>query len=628
MNNSDYVNLVNYFNRLFPIELWDNKTEKFLENLYLSLDSYYQDIIPKYRNIITNRIPPIVPNSWWPYDNIKKVAPFSRLFDGDICACAAKKDRIFPNFNCKIDPMNIFNSNDVYNDPYYLTHFHNVCKTYNIDVSVPIETTMIKGYNTNNNTNNFYIDSYTKTGKGYPSYAWIEGLTYPFEYGHPESCNVYSYVKSRGNKFYQTKTEYMDNKLKKIPLPDIKYNEPLYYAEYATSDNLCKKDEDCKEKGYSCQNVYLGDVYGDKSKNINYCMPNFEENYEEVKKVNKTVCEVNEDSYPNSKYYNCKYDDIPCEHVNVWNEIDYDILWTYPLRGSGIWHNLGKTYVTNSKMGFLLTPKEKGGGGFKLKDLLQIGCGTFSLDGNLQQQCDRLTDIIYYGKVDKLALPDETGNKNLVKKYPELKISDENFGYFPAMTIDDLKKYGGYTGGQETNYDSAQEQALKLMEKWYIDGYTGLGWTNKSGIKDLPFGFLYHMSRYFPIGMYYNGDHYDNLVFYTMKQTHGYDSLQLLFEPQMPSNNNWPVYAFEILAAVPLTSHKDSVFNKPRYSHSNKKGLYNTDCSYFFIANPLNDLDNYIKYGYLDDKKVRDLIPFDPEIMTLTSSYVSFNPQI
>lgn len=62
--------------------------------------------------------------------------------------------------------------------------------------------------------------------------------------------------------------------------------------------------------------------------------------------------------------------DLPCK--NPPNSTFYHSLYFYPIRGVGVWTNIGRTFPALTKLGFLLTPKNQGGPGYKLVDLLEV----------------------------------------------------------------------------------------------------------------------------------------------------------------------------------------------------------------------------------------------------------------
>ena len=96
------------------------------------------------------------------------------------------------------------------------------------------------------------------------------------------------------------------------------------------------------------------------------------------------------------------------------------------------------------------------------------------------------------------------------------------------------------------------------------------------------------------------------------------DTLQLLIEPQNSRAGLKTAYLFELFQATP---GKKTVDNWSVFGND----FVQNQCKSFYMINPADDMDNFIKYGYVhgDKTKTKPEI-FDPSRMKLTSSKVSF----
>ena len=441
--------LSKYFTRLFPLSDISNKKFNTLKKLYLNLDCWYTDIIPYYKNSILKNIPN------WTNDRMnlwdQEPTSWCRLYDGSICDCIRYSYPI-----CKKRTGSIYDRDILKRCPIW--EGLNVGKNY--------KSTLTQAYNTNNNSKNYVSDIYTLNGKGYPNYAWFEGLSYPGEHGIPNVCElVENYEKEKTDKF---------------------------------------------------------------------------------------------GSY-----------------------------WLYPLRGVGVWRNIGNSVVSNTKLGYLLTSKSKKslngtslGGGYTIEYLINMS-KKYTEIGNLYDQYTRLKSVIKNGSIQKTS-------------------------HYPYISISDLKKHG-YDKGKLDNDVDAKNAAYELLTKWYKNGYTGLD-------NSIPNGFNYNYKKYFPIGTYFSYfETYDDLILSTMVENQ-IDTIQLVIEPQNATSGLRPAYIFEILQAIPKTNNNWSYFND---TTSNQ-------CKELYMIDPFDDFDNYNKYGYCENKLIKHKDIFNPTKMNLTPLYKSF----
>jgi hypothetical protein len=208
------------------------------------------------------------------------------------------------------------------------------------------------------------------------------------------------------------------------------------------------------------------------------------------------------------------------------------------------------------------------------------------------------------------------GSQNLNKQLSQL-IKIIQTGYqrktseYPYMTLATLAKHGG-PSTKITDPAQAKAAALALMEKWYMSGYSGI--TQKAS----PNGFNYNYNKFFPLGAHFSyAAALDNLVLYMMT-VDKVDTLQLLIEPQNSRAGLKPAYLFELFQATPGKTTKDnwSVFGNDFAANQ---------CKSFYMINPMDDEQNFMKYGYVNGKAVKTKPEiFDPTKMTLTASKKSF----
>jgi hypothetical protein len=564
--------LISYFNRLYPTGSWDKVDNIKLESFYLNLDSYYTKIIPEFEAKIKERLPDwstdMYVNRW--ENPTDEGYAWDRLFDGSVCDCLRYA------YPACIEPDSRFSGKNVLID----------CPTWDgIRVGKTYQTTLLQAFNTNNTDPNFFQEE-KDVGKGFPNNSWVEGLSYPGEYGHPDICGSPS-------KEIQPGVE--------ILLADGTY--VPFNKEY--SDGPWWGGGECGSKDY-CK---FGDTIGPDGKKVDgwQTCATLKSNGEYPKGVTtepRKMCIAKSDvpkQVENFEYQIEHFIDKTCANppVNPCNPASGDPvlngfhgLWLYPLRGIGMWRNIGNSVVTNTKLGYLISPRktERGGTtplgcGFSLEDMIKMS-GSGGGSQNLNKQLYQLVKIIQTGYQPK---------------------TDE----YPYMTLATLAKHGG-PKSKITDSAKAKAAALALMEKWYISGYSGITQ------KDSPNGFNYNYNKFFPIGAQFSyAAALDNLVLYMMV-IDKVDTLQLLIEPQNSRAGLKPAYLFELFQATPGKTTKDnwSVFGDD---------FATNQCKSFYMINPMDDETNFIKYGYVNGNAVKtEPEVFDPTKMTLTAAKVSF----
>ena len=541
--------LEDYLSRLFPTTDIKKISSEDKERIYLNLDCWYTDIIQKYEQQIKDKQPN------WFTDRMDiwsdKPDEWGKLFDGSVCDCMRAAYPV-----CK-DESRFGGEDQLSNCPNWP----------GMVVGKTDDTTLIQAYVTNNTDNNWIRDDYS-TGKGFPNYSWVECLSYPGEYGHPEICGAKTPTLDQTQPGLMYKTKDTDWKWKPL---DIKYKNGPWW-----SGGKCGSNDYCKYEWMSCATVKSdGQFPVDDPKEGKYCL-------------NSSLLEVKEDYID---FDDCsKFPDQICKGPDT---DSYHGLWLYPLRGVGMWRNIGNSVVCNTKLGYLLSPKEnKNGGdtplgaGYELEDiLLMVGSGAGGPQ-NINKQADRLTKIIMNGYA----------------------ASDYNYSY---MTISTLREHG-FKGDIIPEYSDARKAALSLMKKWYIEGYSGMLDEDNS-----PNGYNYNYKKYFPIGTHFGyASGLDVAVLATMV-INKIDTLQLVLEPQAAKAGLRPAYLFELFQATP-SYNSDSSWSEF------KKDTNQNQCKEFYMIDPTVDLANYLTYGYVAKEHVRDRQVFDPTKMTLTSVDVSF----
>ena len=540
--------LQRYFSELYPHM---DFTKYNVKLMYLTLDCWYTNMIPRYEYQILKKLPDFKKNRMNDLFN-QKPNKWERLFDGSVCDCMRYA---FPE--CQ-NPTSRFTGNkDIIKQ----------CPLWSgINVGITYETIIKRAYSSNNTDNNFVHDNkdilkkygiyYDQRGKGFPNNSWVEVLTYPGEYGYPNVCipnDKFSNEIQPGLTYYEKKGNSWDWKNGKEL--NIKWSDGPYFNS-PSKNGKCKFD-------------FLEPVYIESD-------GHFPTRHETngVFCISKDVLEKNNNSVENYIPVVKKPDNIQ----------DFHGLWLYPLKGVGMWRNIGNSMVCNTKLGFLLTKKPHGPG-YNIKEVLKLaehgGAST-----NINRQVKLLTECIHTGKS---------------------RISKSR-GY---LYLKELKIHG-YSGGKKKSKEEAEEAALDLVTEWYTSGYSGLG-TGKGRVAN---GFNYNYEKNFPIGVYFSyASSLDNLVLGVMVDMK-LDSLQLVVEPQNSKAALTPAYMFEIFQVTPKKEGTYSIF----------KDTSLIQCQEYFSINPADDYDNYLKYGYVRGDKVKNPKLFDFKNFKLSMQHPTFEP--
>ena len=583
-----------YFSKLFPTGSWSDDKKDLMKKLYLNLDCWYENMLPEYKAQIISALPDFKINRM---QNVWNDPPegivWEKLFDGSVCDCMRFA---YPVCN---HPRSRFGGKDILNDcP--LWPGLNVGKTYGVLIT--------QAYNTNNASNNFVKDSFTLRGKGkgFPNNSYVEGLSYPGEYGHPDICGVIP----ADLKQTQPGLSYKDDAGNWEPL-----NYP--YTEGPWFGTPCDPDNTCKVSFLTCKNIKSDGSFPMGQKpliNGNFCIDGSAISKKTVENFEDDLYDVSVRSYSSyindlemngsndiSNIFSATKNALPAS-ITTPDLQGYHGLWLYPLRGVGMWRAIGNSFVCNTKLGYLIAPKPNGLG-YKLQDMLTLAGNNSGGPQNVNKQFQRLVQIIQKGYVSKT--PD-----------------------YSAMTLKQLNEhiYGSMKkiNNPVKDYTTASNLVYQLMTMWYIDGYNGLIKTDGTLNTDPLYynGFNYNYQKWFPIGTHFGyASAYDNLVLSNMA-SNKIDTLQLVMEPQAAKAGLRPGYYFEIFQATPTNKITGAPYSVFTDTSSNQ-------CKSFFMIDPSLDINNYTQYGYIngsksveDNKKV-----FNPLQMTLTAAKISFDDE-
>ncbi len=581
LNDAGQPALVRYFDRLYPAGYEQfRKTDKAkLESLYLSLNAWYETIIPEYKSQILAKVPK------WPWNKTLFDQPpgiWCRLFDGDNCDCLR-----FTVPQC-IRPSSRFHSRTLEQD----------CPEQDgLRVGVGYETILMRAFNSNNTDKNFVADIYTKGGKGFPDNAWFEGLTYIGEYGMPFVCGAIPDSLKGSQPGLQYRATDADA-WKPLNLP---WNGDPWWDTPCTSTGSCERSG-IPIPGLSCYQIKSDGTFPPGSAGTgSYCLytPDLKESFEPQHRVERITRAGTDDS---CKYVTCNnggkcvggqcqcvgtYTGPKCDCKNfptvacsLPSSNGYRGLWLYPLSGVGTFRCIGKSVVANCKLGFLMTTYGESKG-YSFDELSALVPGNKA--GSLHAQISSLTNILYHG----------SSRDSKIKSV-------------------DLKKFHYKGPIKFRSHSEAQHQAKKTIADWYINGYSGiLG----DGGQD---GFNYAPETYWPMGMYFSySSSLDNLTLARMVVLEK-DTLQIVIEPQSASSGLRPAYFFEIFQATPSSAVVDK--------YSIFKDTTEVGCKDYYMLNPLEDFDNYTKYGYMSDSAVKTKQLLDPSMMMFSPQAPCFTP--
>lgn len=306
----------------------------------------------------------------------------------------------------------------------------------------------------------------------------------------------------------------------------------------------------------------------------------------------------------------------PCPEVVI------SPLFYYPLRGIGIWTNLSKAGACATKMGFVTTPREgltltglggitvagaklSGGGGFKMKDLIGLWIGSTQGTVGIKAQVTTVYQWLMDGK-----LYESTARKTGCTCWKTIKY----YGYtWPPGWEYVAKNRLGMSNPADCkgDEDKCMNGAFELVTAWYQEGF--IRHENDEQ------GFNADMGSWWPCGVMFSySSAIDPLVTGVM-ETHQYDSLQQICEPQHSQGSMRPAYVTEIIKAI---QKKGSTVD---WIHS--KSTDRSGCESSFIVNPMDDFDTWKKHGYVAAEKTLQknggtgVIQFDHRIMSLTPSH-------
>ena len=304
----------------------------------------------------------------------------------------------------------------------------------------------------------------------------------------------------------------------------------------------------------------------------------------------------------------------PCPNVVI------SPLFYYPLRGIGVWTNLSNAGACATKLGFVTTPREgltltglggitvaggklSGGGGFKLKDLIGLWIGGSQGNVGIKAQVSTVYKWLLDGKLTK----DTVRRTGCTCKKTQQYYGN---GYPPGweyVAKNRLKNTPNVKGNQKLCMDGAFE----LVTAWYQEGFI-------RHAKDAQ-GFNSDMGSWWPCGVMFSySSSIDPLVTGVM-ETHEFDSLQQICEPQHSQGSMRPAYVTEIIKAIQKegTVHVDWIHSKS----TDRSG-----CGTSYIVNPKDDWDTWKTHGYVAGEKTlaknggSGVLDFDHRIMSLTPS--------
>lgn len=543
-----------YFRTLYPVfkpNQWSKISDKDIKKLYTTLGCIYTPIIKHLYPEIQSRLPKYTYQYGKGTSRYKPDDPYSqRLFDGSICDCLRVA---WPE--CKNESR--FSASLKYEQS---------CPQWS-GLQITMDTD--------------WQEAVIKHG-GLPDYSFTEVLTYPGEYGMPETCPSGTLSKELQGNQPGISVTFPDGTTSGIPFS----TSPWW------NGGECRNiGDDCKLSFMDCSHI---SKYGESQGNYCIAKPFPPDQKPALKQVCNPPCTNTpysnfRENYEDDNGNDCtNWTDSPCKTPP--NSPFYHSLYFYPIRGTGVWTNVGRTFPALTKLGFLLTPKDKGGPGYKLKDLLQIADSVQGKNG-IKAQVQSIADWLNSGRIP----------------YGLYKYAKYKEGTMPDL----------YKGEKIDDENEAYETALDLVTKYYIEGYRG---------KD-PLGNNYDIVKWFPVGALFTYSSAFDVLFYCAAAALKYDTIQQLTEPQHSEGSMRPAYMFEIIRVIPTKAGKSEPSED--VSWVLEDSIDQSGCDTNYIVNPLDDYNNYKNYGYVDAEATSShndgsgLIKFDNRIMKLTPRYLN-----
>lgn len=583
------ISLRKYFSTLFPMGNWGSVSEANLEKLYMSLDAWYETIIPKYLTPIMDRIPKWVHNPLFK----NPPEPWCRLFDGDVCDCLRFTYPVCLN-NSRFGGNAIEQS----------------CPEWpGLKVGVSYSVIALRAFATNNKSGNFDPALVTNPGygKGFPDDCWFEGLTYPGEYGLPEVCGKTLPKELQG--YQPGLSYYTDDNDKTAKQVNIPWSDSPFWDISCTDYNATCASHGAQLAWMQCVKVASDGQFPKGGKTGiagKYCISkDYLTGKPVVEGYRNNDLRLRGGISPPPANTCPGFPDVPCKDPDT---MGYHGLWLYPLRGLGTWRNMGKSVVANTKLGYLLTPKPYGAG-YTLAQLAHL-ITSESGKTNINDQVSMVKMIIQKGKLPRNVYMNKKHFTNI----------SWNFNDLMDHLDSDFKKQNPNLTKQVKDDITSTKNALAIVSHWYISGHTGLGADPKTVYGGQSDGFNYNYKLSFPIGTYFGYSSDLDFLVQALLTYYKKDTLQILVEPQSATAGLRPAYFFEIFQITPSSS----LSSTDVYTVS--KDTSATDCGDYYTIDPNDDIDNYMNYGYVSGDKVKSVKKFDPDIMTLSPRNFTFTP--
>ncbi len=294
-------------------------------------------------------------------------------------------------------------------------------------------------------------------------------------------------------------------------------------------------------------------------------------------------------------------------------------LFYYPLRGIGLWTNLSNAASCATKLGFVTTPREgitltglggitiagarlSGGGGYKLKDLFGLLIGNTKGSTGLKAQVSTVYAWLMAGYLSYDIISKSGCKCRLSQAY-------YGNGYPPGWEYV-AKNRLNMDYNVKGQSDKCVEGAFELVTAWYQEGF--IRHDNE------PQGFNANIGEWWPCGAMFTYSSSMDMLVTGVIETHQYDSLQQICEPQHSQGSMRPAYVTEIIKAIQRKG--------PPVDWIHSKSTDRSGCETNFIINPKDDWDTWKTHGYVAGKKTlkenggSGVLQFDHRIMSLTPS--------